>query len=185
MPVAAASRSPIGMDTFVIGALDRTACLGGFDLAAAVLGTHLQGRMEQRPQRLDVRRGARRPVQVRLAELPATPRRPPTRTWATTSSAAATATGGSGRPSETRSLGSLTVLQRPLGRQPQRQGRRRAAARDVHRRARRRRRWQRSGRRAAHPEQRRPVGGVPLPDAVHIGKRTVDLQRLCAGHVAR
>ena len=45
-------------------------------------------------------------------------------------------------------------------------------------------RRQRAGRRAAHPEQRKPVGGVPVPDAVDIGERTLDLQRLRAGHLA-
>ncbi len=61
---------PNRLDTFRIGATSARHIRGVVNLATALLGPHLQGRVRVGAERLDLRRGAGRAVQVRVAELP-------------------------------------------------------------------------------------------------------------------
>ena len=94
---------PNRMDRFLVGRDGGPPQHRRVDLEPAVLGPHLQGRLRVGDQRQDVPRDPRRPVQVRVAEHPPLRSRRPTRTSATRSSAAATATAGSTSRPGTRS----------------------------------------------------------------------------------
>ena len=61
---------PNRLDTILLAASVGSALVRRLDLAAAVLGPHLQGRIRERAQRRDVHGVPRRPVQVHLAQLP-------------------------------------------------------------------------------------------------------------------
>ena len=94
---------PNRLDRFLVGASVARHQLRGVELGAALLGPHLQGRLRVGAGRQLVPRGPRRPVQVPSGPISATPKRRPTRTSATRSSAAATATAGSTSRRATRS----------------------------------------------------------------------------------
>ena len=137
---------PNRLDTFRIGATTARHSLGDVDVAAALLGPHLQGRLRVGAERQLVRRGPRRPVQVRLAELPLQRgsrlpgHRQPDRQRRQPRRLVPHAVAQPDRRVD-------DVFQGRLGRRAQLQGRRRMVPRDVHRRARHRRQRRGAGRR--------------------------------------